>query len=287
MFYFKNFPTIQYSNTVVKNIFSKVKLTPVVQKSLAVYYPYTLNDGERPDHTAEFYYKDASTSWLLYVTNNIVDPYYEWYLGDAEFARFVQAKYGSIANAHEEILYYQVNYYDDSALTTAGYEALPASHRKYWAPVLNDTYGIHEYRRKELDLKVETNKIINVIYTFAANDAIEVGDTISQYNGGTLVAQGTVNLNTLTNRGYELYIKNISGTFVNTYNCTFRNSNAEITLTKLYDIVQPIPDDEAVYWSPVTAYEYEETLNAMKKEIVVIDRSYLPRIEENMHSLFR
>lgn len=54
--YFNFFPSTEYANTIVTNLISKVKFDQSVQENLAVFYPYTIEQGERPDQIAARYY---------------------------------------------------------------------------------------------------------------------------------------------------------------------------------------------------------------------------------------
>jgi hypothetical protein len=78
--YFKNFNTIQYGNNSVVDITERVVVLNNVQKNPYVYYPLDITDGARPDQISNQNYNDPFASWVLYLSNDIVDPYYECYL---------------------------------------------------------------------------------------------------------------------------------------------------------------------------------------------------------------
>jgi hypothetical protein len=51
------------------------------------------------------------------------------------FNSFLESKYGSIQAAHEKIVSYRINWYeDDRVLTKLQYNSLPPVERKYWTP---------------------------------------------------------------------------------------------------------------------------------------------------------
>ena len=87
--YFENFPKIQYSNNSVLDITKRVTILNSVSSNPYAFYPYELEVHERPDQFSGRYYQDPFQSWLLYLSNKIVDPYYEWYLSDDEFNNFI------------------------------------------------------------------------------------------------------------------------------------------------------------------------------------------------------
>ena len=45
---------------------------------------------------ADQYYGDSSLDWIVYLTNNITDPQWEWPLPQEVFDDFIRSKYGSI-----------------------------------------------------------------------------------------------------------------------------------------------------------------------------------------------
>ena len=94
--YFKNFNTIQYGNNSVVDITERVVVLNNVGKNPYVYYPLDITDGARSDQIADASYNDPYSSWVLYLSNDIVDPYYEWYLTQDQFNNFIITKYGSI-----------------------------------------------------------------------------------------------------------------------------------------------------------------------------------------------
>ena len=76
--YFKNFPTISYGDALVTNIIARAKLDSTVRNKASVFFPYTVRDGERPDIIAGNYYEDPNFAWLIYLANEMLDPYFEW-----------------------------------------------------------------------------------------------------------------------------------------------------------------------------------------------------------------
>lgn len=105
--YFKQFPEIEYNNYTIKNILLSVKINDVVQGSASVYYPYTISDGQQPWMIAADYYKDPNMVWLIYLANNIEDPYYDWYLDTVHFEQYIVKKYGSLAAAQALLINYK------------------------------------------------------------------------------------------------------------------------------------------------------------------------------------
>jgi hypothetical protein len=85
-------------------------------------YQYNVQNGERPDIIAYKYYEDANLDWVILLTNNIIDPQFEWPLDDRSFERYIRKKYGSLEAAkqthhlYEKILREQQVYFDGTII---------------------------------------------------------------------------------------------------------------------------------------------------------------------------
>lgn len=91
--YFENFPTVEYEGQTVTDITRRNSFTKVVSTNPLLYLPYTVEEGERPEDIAQFYYGSTDYTWLVYLSNNIIDPYHEWPKSQAEFNDYIIAKY--------------------------------------------------------------------------------------------------------------------------------------------------------------------------------------------------
>lgn len=112
-FYFQPFPTIEYDvkkngkTTTMTNLFLRFKIVDAFKKQQAVYYNYTVKDGERADVIAFKYYNDASLDWIIYLINDIIDPQFDWPLDRKSFENFIIKKYGSLSSAHSTTHHYE------------------------------------------------------------------------------------------------------------------------------------------------------------------------------------
>jgi Base plate wedge protein 53 len=174
--YFQNFKSISYGNNQVVDITERAVILSNLQRNPFVYYPQDITNGARADQLAYSYYEDSYTSWIIYLSNNIIDPYYEWYLDDYQFNNFIADKYGSVQKASEKIAYYINNWIDQNDTTIAAFEAMTAGQQKYWEPIYNNFGKITSYSRKKQDWKVETNRVmgyepVSFYYTAPTNGA--------------------------------------------------------------------------------------------------------------------
>ena len=275
--YFKPFPTISYANTVCVDIIRSTKLSTQAQRESALYYEYEVPYGQRPDTISYDYYKNSYYDWLIYMSNGIVDPYYDWYLTNDTFESYIIDKYNSVANAIETVMYYQVNWFgDDRRLSASEYDALGYQIKKYWKPETDDAIT---YVRKDLDWKSATNMVIELNVTDPT--IFTTGDYIHQVTGGVVVASGQVAYVGTT----TIHIQHVEGTFDQTGDvavvATGVSTTTFTTLGSVYTVIAySIPLSEFAYWEKVSAYDYEEKLNNEKSTMKIIDNRYVAAIQQ-------
>lgn len=282
---FEKFPVINYGDSLVINILAKVKFSDTALKNSSLYYPYTIRDGEKPEHVALNYYGDPRYVWLIFLCNKTVDPYFEWPLDQRAFHEHIEKKYGSYQNAADKTAFYRVKYAsDDRILDQSLYGNLPANLKKYWSPVTNDAGSTLYYTRAERELVTDTNKIVQL---YVANTAtFTVGEIVKQSNtSGGVLGQAIVK-NVESDR---LIIKHVEGTFANTTGAVAnvvgiesKSSAVASNVSTLYTALDP---SEYVYWEPVSYFTYEDELNTSRKFIKLIDAAYVDTIEKEIQDL--
>ena len=105
--YFSDFPQIEYQAKIARSIMARPRIASSLLSNPAAVYSYTVNNDLRPDQVAHLYYGDSELLWLIFLANNIVDPYYGWPLTQNVFEDFLISKYGSIALAKSTIKHYR------------------------------------------------------------------------------------------------------------------------------------------------------------------------------------
>ena len=93
MKYFEKFPIIEYEGRRVRDISRRSNFVRSVSNNPYLYYPYTVSEGERAEDIANFYYGSVDYVWLVYMANNIIDPYHEWPMDPQTFNDYLVAKY--------------------------------------------------------------------------------------------------------------------------------------------------------------------------------------------------
>ena len=112
-FYFRPFPLIRYDlkknklPLLLTNVTARYKIRDILKNKVAIYYDYIVKDGDRPDNIAFKYYEDETLDWLIYIVNDIIDPYYDWPLDQDAFNKYIRTLYGSVAGAKGTVFEYR------------------------------------------------------------------------------------------------------------------------------------------------------------------------------------
>ena len=99
--FFENFPRIAYTlddgetEQVVKDIFKRAILSKEFQNNNSYYETYEILGGETPEQLSFRFYGTPELHWLILLTNNIIDPRFEWPLSEDNLIKQTQDKYGS------------------------------------------------------------------------------------------------------------------------------------------------------------------------------------------------
>jgi hypothetical protein len=91
--FFKYFPTIKYGNTVAKDITKRVRVLDNIRDDPYAFLPYTIRDGETPEEVAFYYYGEPTYSWLIFLANDIIDPYTQWPMSNENFEKTLARNY--------------------------------------------------------------------------------------------------------------------------------------------------------------------------------------------------
>ena len=282
--YFEKFPITNYSNNNVVDITKRSTLLNNVYNNPYVFYPYEIIN-ERADQLSYRYYGDQFQSWILYLSNKIMDPYYEWYLNDSEFNNFIISKYETFEMANIKVKFFRNNWHNQENIAKNYFDALIPSVKKYWEPVYGYDNQITSYKRSEKNWVINTNEIVsytaitnlNVSEPFFTNDEI----CYVNYNGS--IGRGQV----LSVSNTNVYLHNVFGNFINTGSgyITGSESGANVSFSVANTIAVNISAEEYVYWEPVTYYQYEIEKNEYNKTLNVIDKTYSQKISDDLKTL--
>lgn len=91
--YFDKFPKVYYNNKIVTDILTRVKINDNYLNNSLLYYDYDVQDKDTPENIADKYYGDSEKHWIILITNNILDPFFEFPLSYDQFNEYVEDKY--------------------------------------------------------------------------------------------------------------------------------------------------------------------------------------------------
>jgi hypothetical protein len=90
-----------------------------------------------------------------------------------------------------------------------------------------------------------------------------------------------------------LYVQHVSGTFYTNEDVSLNQnsyiygveSKANSVVTSISALANNLPEDEIVYWKPITYYEYEVEKNEFNKSIRVMDKNNAFTAVDNLRVL--
>jgi len=102
--FFKEFPALPYpfyigdkrSYALARNILLRVAFTDRINDQ-AFFTEYHIKDGERPEHIAYRLYGNSALHWIVMLANDIIDPYYGWYMSASTLEQNIQQRYQGMA----------------------------------------------------------------------------------------------------------------------------------------------------------------------------------------------
>jgi hypothetical protein len=94
------FPISTKEYVLVNNFFRRFKLTDTAFKSAVYFNKYTILDGERPDIISEKFYGTTKYDWIVILTNNIINPLFEFPIAERSLYDFVAKNYSNPDGLH-------------------------------------------------------------------------------------------------------------------------------------------------------------------------------------------
>mgnify|MGYP003342498798 FL=1 len=286
--YFTNFPLIEYNSKPAIDITKRVVMLNYVLKNPYLFYPYEIKSNERADQFSNIYYEDQYKSWLLYLSNNMVDPYYEWHLDLDEMKNFIIKKYGSTELALNKIKHYICNWENQDNISISRYDSLLPTLKKYWIPDYQNSNKIMSYKRKQIDQIMNTNSIRT--YSVANTSFIkdEIVDIVFDTNN---TGQGQI----LSTTDSKIYVQHTSGVTLENETVNIeensyiygQESTVNTVFTTATNIVDNLLPEEQVYWTPMTYYEYENAKNAYNKTLKILDKAYSKQVADNLKEVLK
>ena len=99
MAYFSAFPKGLYdlkkdgNSKLVVDLMRRVKIKSSIINETSLYDLYDVREGETPESLAFKIYGDSELHWIILLTNNITDRYYQWPLNSNDYENYLKDKY--------------------------------------------------------------------------------------------------------------------------------------------------------------------------------------------------
>lgn len=90
---YNSLPTIEYSGYRLADISKRLAIVKEVKNNPLLYQEYSIEGYESAENIAQDFYEDPKLYWLIFMMNDIIDPFYGWILSDAELTDFINDKY--------------------------------------------------------------------------------------------------------------------------------------------------------------------------------------------------
>lgn len=281
--FFEKIPIISYKGVPARNFLVRAQLDDSTKRNASLYHPYTLREEDRIDIVSHLYYNSPDYMWLIYLANDVIDPYYDVPLTQADFDNFIVKKYGSAQAAINTILFYRNNWAsDESEYSVEQYNVFTTANPsliKYYTPITNAFNNITGYRRKKEDWILATNKTVTANIT-AASGTLKPGARIKVLKESNNLLLGTATVtscdeSTLMLQHIDGFVPDKIWTETQNDNVKFidQSTNEYVTGYSTFE-VSSIPDQELPLWSAVTAYDYEHEQNEARKSIVLVENTF-------------
>lgn len=289
--YFSNFPTITYNGISCIDITKSVKFDTQLLNNPYVMQTIPILQECRSDQLSNQIYNDPYMEWIVFLSNQIVNPY-EWYLTQDQFYEYIQNKYGDYILAQQKVKFYINNWYNGINLTPGGFYALSDDLKEFYTPVYDSIGNVMQYTRIAVDWVVSTNHMLQ--FSFVNNIPQFIDDEIVYIN---LNANASVNGQVSFSGNNELVIQHLTGSYnfyqdinANGFSITGNQSGSIITISSNNDvdvnIYHDITPDQDVYFDPVSYFDYENNINEARRNLQVVQNTYTQQIISEIKSAF-
>ena len=118
-FLFNKYPLIEYDLNKKKrdlllmtNLTVRFKVNTIIQSGLMRYFDYVIRDHEKPWILAEQQWGDGRLDWILLITNNILEPHWDWPMDYLTFEKFLKTKYKGATQQADNTGLYDTHHYE-------------------------------------------------------------------------------------------------------------------------------------------------------------------------------
>ena len=293
MRYFQPFPKLLYSTSLgtknfklVPNIIAKTKFLNGIKENTDLYYRYSVKDGETAEHISQKIYGSPHKHWIVLISNDIVDPQYDWVMDTRSFNRYINQKYSSYTFSLDNPTNYTPNVFTTGEIVYQGGTRIDSSSAE----------------AKVLSYDANTRTLIcNFVTEVFANNTVITG---SSSNASNKIINTTINddgffwaSNTTSHfKVVETSINNFDNIkttneyIVSSQQYNFETNlivdrNTNISYSNSYTLVDGTTNTVETTVSPVSYYDHEFAINEKKRSIVIIKPQYISTIETQFKNL--
>lgn len=274
-----------------KNLFRRIRIRDSFNAVYASSKRYTILSGETPDSIAYNKLGNSDWYWTILLLNNITDTDKQWPLSDDELEKFIDNKYGDLANkprhwetnkikdSNGDIVLESGNiieiFVDSAEQNQTNYLPKvkdPDGGSVLTVSIIDGGTGYSTYnnvattslsgggRDLTLDIVADSNGKITGLTIVNGGNNYQAGDIVRIYGGSATVKINT-STDIMTNWFYE---------YIHSYDpITYKTATAADALTM------------------ITNREYEYNLNEMKREIYLPSLSVLPLMKSELEDLLK
>ncbi len=87
------FPWSEQQYKTAKNIFRRFTLSDAAIETTTYFKKYTVSDKDRPDLISQSVYGRPDYDWIVMMSNNVVNPYFDWPMTTDVLAQYINEKY--------------------------------------------------------------------------------------------------------------------------------------------------------------------------------------------------
>jgi len=154
---------------IVTDLMTRVKVREKVINEMSLYDKYDVPSGERPEDTAFKHFGSAEYHWVVLMTNNITDAFYEWPMSEQDFETFLKDKYAEPDGTH----HYELT--QSSGKTKAN----GPDDYSYLLEVNSDTTGAQNVSNRQFEQRIQDERRqINLLNPSYLNTFIEEFDKL-------------------------------------------------------------------------------------------------------------
>jgi hypothetical protein len=133
---------------LVVDLMTRVKVREKILDEASLYDKYDVPSGERPEDTSFKHFGSSQYHWIILLTNNITDVYYDWPMSEQSFETFIRDKYTNPDGVH----HYEVT---QSSGKTTGSGPDDYSHK---IEVNSDATGAQSVSNREYEQRLQDEK---------------------------------------------------------------------------------------------------------------------------------